>query len=119
MKIQNLFVTFIVIILMYIVLAGAKDEKTGDFDSIRTKKFELVDDKGTVRASILTEESGETVLRLKDSKGEIRVKLGASETGSGLLLLNGKTEPGIHALANERSASVTITNADGKKTEIK
>jgi hypothetical protein len=47
------------------------------------------------------------------------VKLGASETGSGLLLNNGATEPGVHALAqNGGVATITLHGKDGKKTVL-
>src|SRR5688500_14625077 len=90
-----------------LVLCAALLFSTGFFrapeqsDLVRTKKFELVDDAGTVRASIKIEEGGVTMLRLFDGNGEIRVKLGAEKDGSGLILLDDKTNPGIHGLAKK------------------
>jgi len=115
MKTQNFLTAILIAVLIYFVFTGAKEKSAAsDIDTIHTKKFELIDDKGKIRASILVEESGETMFRLKDSKGEIRVKPGASENGSGLLLLNCNTEPGIQALAEDKTTSITITDAAGK-----
>ena len=77
---------------------------------VRARAFELVDERGQVRAQFNVESSGETVLRLRDASGEIRVKLGADKDGSGLLLLDGATEPGIHMLAGANGASVTLSS---------
>jgi len=84
------------------------------FDKISVREFELVDEKGKVRASIKVEENDEIVFRLKDQNGAIRVKLGADENGSGLILLDSDTNPGIHALA-KKGASLTVTDKEGKK----
>jgi hypothetical protein len=48
---------------------------------------------------------GEVVFQLLDRNGTIRVKLGASEDGSGLLLLDGATEPGVHVIARRTGTS--------------
>lgn len=55
--------------------------------------FELVDERGRMRARLNIEAGGEAVFRLVDQKGTIRVKLGAGEDGSGLQLANDATEP--------------------------
>jgi hypothetical protein len=82
--------------------------------ALQAQRIELVDNQGVVRAQLTVEESGETVFRMRDAKGEIRVKLGASETGSGLLLNNGATEPGVHALAqNGGVATITLHGKGG------
>lgn len=80
---------------------------------LRARMIELVDERGQVRASLQLEQSGEAVLRLRDAKGSIRVKLGASEEGAGLLLLDDRTEPGVHLLA--KSTGTTVTLAEKNK----
>ena len=85
---------------------------------LRARQIELVDSKGTVRASLVTEESGETVLRLRVEDGTIRVKIGASREGSGLLLLDDATNPGIHALAKTSGTGLTLVNKDGRQKKI-
>jgi hypothetical protein len=69
------------------------------FDKINVHEFELVDKNNKRRASIKVEKGGEVVFRLFDSKETIRVKLGAEDDGSELVLLNDKTDPGMHVLA--------------------
>ena len=85
---------------------------------VRARAIELVDEAGRVRAQLNVEESGEAVLRLRDSKGQVRVKLEAASDGSGLLLLDGATEPGIHMLANSSGTSVSLTNKNGQRRVI-
>ncbi|HET7292784.1 MAG TPA: hypothetical protein VFM88_10185 [Vicinamibacteria bacterium] len=87
-------------------------------DTLRGRAVELVDEQGRVRAQLDVETSGEVVLRLRDAKGEIRVKLGAGAEGSGLLLLDGSTEPGIHLLAKGGETSVTLASRGGQRRVI-
>jgi hypothetical protein len=89
-----------------------------DPDTLRARAIELVDQEGNVRAQLNVEPSGEAVLRLRDAKGEIRVKLGAGGDGSGLLLLDGATEPRIHMLAKDSGTSVTLMSKDGQRRVI-
>ncbi len=93
--------------------ASAKSPET-----LRARAIELVDERGRVRAQLNIEPDGETVFRLRDSTGEIRVKIGASADGSGLLLLDGSTEPGIHMLAGSSGTSVTLTSKGGQPRVI-
>ncbi|WP_162793693.1 hypothetical protein [Runella rosea] len=88
------------------------------YEKITVRAFELVDKKGVARVSIQSYDDGEVVLRMKDAKGTIRLKMGASEDGSGLVLLNDATEPGIHALAQKKGTSITMTDKDGKKKAL-
>jgi hypothetical protein len=53
-------------------------------------------------ARLSVESNGEAVFRMRDAEGTIRVKLGASKDGSGLVLLDERTEPGLHVLASRR-----------------
>lgn len=87
-------------------------------DTLRAKAIELVDQHGRVRAQLNVESDGEAVFRLRDSKGEIRVKLGAGERGSGLLLLDGSTEPAIHLLAGTSDPTLTLQGKDGRRKAI-
>jgi hypothetical protein len=85
---------------------------------LRAKAFELVDDKGTVRASLQSYPDGNTVLRLFSENGEIRVKIGASGDGSGIVLLDAQTNPGLHAVAMGDKASITLCGGGERKRVI-
>jgi hypothetical protein len=102
------------LILMICIAARPPKE---NFDKITVKEFEMVDDKGNMRASIKAESNGEVVFRLKDKRGIIRVKIGASEDGSALVLLDKNTNPGVFVMAKRDTSSITITNKDGKRRE--
>lgn len=90
----------------------------GTPDTIRARIIELVDQNGQVRAQLKVENDGEAVFRLRDPKGEVRVKMGAGGDGSGLLLLDGSTEPGIQMLAKSASTSMTLSGRDGQRRVI-
>jgi hypothetical protein len=100
---------------LYLAAQTPSPAAAGVTPLVRARAIELVDAKGTRRALLSVEESGETVFRLVDAQGTIRVKLGASESGSGLVLLNDATEPGIHALAKKKGTTLTLINKDGRK----
>ena len=72
---------------------------------LRGRALVLVDERGQVRSRLDVYPDGEVVFRLLDRNGTIRVKLGASEDGSGLLLLDGATEPGVHVIARRTGTS--------------
>jgi hypothetical protein len=93
------------------VLAAAP----GAREVLRAHAIELIDDRGRVRAQLDVEQSGEVVLRLRDENGVIRVKLGASQDGSGLLLLDEKTEPGVHLLAKDDGTSLTLSDGGQRR----
>jgi hypothetical protein len=86
-----------------------------DAGTLRATAIELVDEHGRVRAQLNVESNGEAVFRLRDSKGQVRVKLGADGEGSGLLLLDGATEPGIQMLAQSGGTSVTLTKGGQRR----
>jgi hypothetical protein len=88
----------------------------GAADTVRARAIELVDDRGRVRAQLDVEADGEAVFRLRDAEGQIRVKLGGGADGSGLLLLDGLTEPGIHLLAGGRETSLTLKRGGQSRT---
>jgi hypothetical protein len=81
--------------------------------------LELVDERGQVRASLKVEPGGEAIFRLADAKGTIRVKLGASEDGSGLILMDGRTEPAVHLLAAPTGTTVTLAEKGKEKRVIR
>ena len=84
-------------------------------DVLRARAWELVDERGQARATMVVAPDGEAVFRLKDSRGTIRVKIGANDMGSGLVLLDGRTEPGIQITADASGSSMKLTNRDGRQ----
>jgi hypothetical protein len=100
-------------------VAAIVQARGGGTEVIRARMIELVDDRGTVRANLRTEPDGEVVFRMADATGTIRVKLGASADGSGLVLLNERTEPGIHLLSQRTGTTVALAEKDKEKLVIK
>jgi len=84
---------------------------------VRAHAIELVDARGRTRAQLTVEADGEAVFRMRDDGGTVRVKLGASRDGSGLVLLNDRTEPGVHVLAKRAGTSLTLAAA-GKEPRV-
>jgi hypothetical protein len=82
---------------------------------LRGRAIELVDRRGRVRAQLNVSADGEVIFRLRDENGTIRAKLGADETGSGLLLIDDRTEPGVHLLAKRTGTSVTLQRGDQRR----
>lgn len=110
--------TAIILTLLIAQLAGIARASTGGGpETVRARAIELIDERGRVRAQLNVETDGEAVLRLRDAEGEIRVKLGGGREGSGLLLLDGSTQPGIHLLAGSSGTSVTLRR-DGRRRAI-
>jgi len=107
-----------VALLAALLVQGRRVSAASEPGTVRATAIELVDERGRVRAQLDVEPSGETVFRLRDSAGEIRVKLGAGGDGSGLLLLDGSTEPGIHMLAQSSGTKVTLTSQGGQRRII-
>ena len=103
------------IVAVLLLAHAARAAGGGDLETVRARAIELIDQNGQVRAQLDVETGGEVVLRLRDAKGHIRVKLGAGADGSGLLLLDGSTEPGIQMLAKENGASVTLVHKDQRR----
>jgi hypothetical protein len=102
-----------VLLIRFPLLFAASDPET-----LRARAIELVDQQGRVRGQMNVEPNGEAVLRLRDAKGEIRVKLGADGEGSGLILLDGATEPRIHMRAKDSGTTVTLTSKAGQRRVI-
>ena len=105
-------------VALIIVLFVSARPANQSFDKISVKEFELVDEKGTQRASIKVEEGGEVVLRLFDQEHTIRVKIGANSEGSGLVLLNSDTNPAVHILSKKDGGKVNLSDATGKKRAL-
>lgn len=103
------------VLLAAILLGGHRASAAAVPDTIRARAIELVDERGRVRAQINVESSGEAVFRLRDGAGQVRVKLGADASGSGLLLLDGATEPAIHMLARTGGTTLTLSSKDGAR----
>jgi hypothetical protein len=98
------------------VVATARAEDAAEVPAVlRARMIELVDDRGQVRANLQVEPGGEAVFRLRDAQGTIRVKLGASEDGSGLLLLDDRTEPAVHLLAQRGGTTLTLAEKGKEK----
>lgn len=104
------------VVLMAVLLAHASGGS--DPETVRAQAIELVDQHGQVRAQLNVESNGEAVFRLRDPKGEIRVKIGAGADGSGLLLLDGSAEPGIHILAKSTGTSMVLSSKGGQRRVI-
>jgi hypothetical protein len=102
-------------VLAVLIIRPAGLFAAGDPETVRARAIELVDQHGRVRAQLNVESNGEAVLRLRDAKGEVRVKLGADGEGSGLILLDGATEPRIQLLAKNSGTSVTLTSQGGQR----
>ena len=105
-------------VLVVLLVRSARLFAASHPETVRAKAIELVDQQGHVRAQLNVEPNGEAVFRLRDAKGEIRVKLGADGEGSGLILLDGATEPRIHMLAKDGGTSMTLTNKRGQRRVI-
>jgi hypothetical protein len=104
--------------VMLLQFPTAKAENVPDV--LRARTIELVDESGkVVRAQLLVESTGEVVFRLRDAHGTIRVKLAAGEDGSGLLLLDDRTEPAVHALVKPEGTTLRLLEKDGKETVLR
>ena len=117
---QNIFFSIITLLNMFFLFhfSTMQQQSASELPAIRARSIELIDSKGVSRALLSTETDGATVFRLKDEDGTIRVKLAGSKDGSGMVLLNDKTEPGVHALAKASGTSVTVFDKSGKKKEL-
>lgn len=110
------FMSLIAVCLLVIFISARPVQQT--FDKISVQEFELVDNKGIQRASIKVEEGGEVVLRLFDQQHTIRVKIGGGADGSGIVLLDGNTNPGVHILSKKEGGRMNLQDATGKKREF-
>lgn len=58
-----------------------------EYDIVRARKFEIVDEEGQVRAAIGPGEEGSTGVQFYDREGEAKIQLSVSSSGSGELWL--------------------------------
>jgi hypothetical protein len=98
--------------------------------TLRGRAFELVDERGVVRARLAVKEPTSVVeLDLFDKKGIIHVKLGTGETGSGLVLTDEGAESAsrsyVQILARRtgttefpKTTSITLHATDGRERVI-
>ena len=100
---------------------------------VRCRSFELVDERGRVRAELKvfppdpkvrmpdgTTGYPETVLlRLIDSKGRPNVKLAALEDGSAVSLGGESNPTNVQVLARGNTTSLKLINKDGKQQLVK
>ena len=87
-------------------------------DVLRARALQLVDERGTSRASLDVAPQGDVVFRLRDESGTIRVKMSAGRGGSGLLLLDSETEPGVQLDAGTGGSRLRLTNRGGRTREV-
>ena len=106
---------FAAVAISYVVAAVPESPAVDTSSVVRTQRIELVDERGNQRARLSVEPGGEVVLRLLSASGEIRVKLGASNDGSGLILMNGATEPAVHMIAEVGKAQVKVKDGSGEE----
>jgi hypothetical protein len=106
------------ILVAVLLIQNHRVSAAADSGTIRTRALEVVDERGRVRAQLNVEADGEAVFRLRDSEGQVRVKLGAAGDGSGLLLLDGSTEPGIHMVVKGSGSTLTLTSRGGQRRVI-
>jgi hypothetical protein len=112
-------VTMVNLALLLIAVAQAKSPAPPEtVPLIRTQAFELVDAQGQIRSRLNVEADGTVVFRLYDQEGTIRVKLGADKNGSGLVLLDERTEPGVHIVAREQSGGIKLNGVKGRQRVI-
>ncbi len=123
MKTQRLAVALAAVNLVFLVLlllCGGSVAAEDIAPVVRAGRFELVDERGRIRASIRAESGPDaTVLRLMDESGTIRVKLAADANGSGLVLLDDRTELGVQIGARESGSLVKLVDRDGREQIVK
>lgn len=116
MAVHRLVVGLAVVNLVLVAAHVVQDARAASVpERLRAQLIELVDREGRVRAQLKVEDDGEAVFRLRDPKGEVRVKIGAGGDGSGLVLLDGSTEPGIHLLAKRAGTSMTLSGSGQRR----
>ena len=115
-----LFISMFNMVLLCAILAqGNSAVAQTDPTVVRARLFEILDDRGTVRAQIKVESNPDAVvLRLRDANGNVRVKLGASEISSGLVLSNDVEETLVHLLSKQGNTTMTLTDKNGRQRII-
>src|ERR671920_2353193 len=102
---------------------GEREEKQ-PADVLRTKRLEIVDDEGKVRAVLGTNEDGVTSLSVFDQSQRVRASLEAGEIpeqGSGLSVFDTNGKPravvGMHN-DPDQECFLTLLDADGGRRAI-
>ncbi|MCI0707883.1 MAG: hypothetical protein L0Y80_10595 [Ignavibacteriae bacterium] len=112
-------ITLINLVVLSVMLFQGSSSTMKPGQVVRARLFEVVDEKGTVRAQIKVESNPDAVvLRLRDANGNVRVKLGADSDGSGMVLANGSTEPGVHILSKDDNVKLALTDKNGRQRLI-
>jgi hypothetical protein len=100
--------------------AMSEHEEKQTADVLRTKRLEIVDDEGKVRAALGTDEAGVTSLSLFDQSQRLRARLDASEVpeqmnGLGIFDTNGRLQVALGAWAiSEKGSRLYFNGPDGE-----
>jgi hypothetical protein len=95
-------------------------EKNQPAPVLRARSFELVDERGQVRAQMFLGQDGGGNIRLRDTTGNVRVKLGASTQGStGLLLFDEEVNPAVEVITNKTGTILSLSEKGKEKRVIK
>ena len=90
--------------------AGATQDVNQSGPVVRARGFDLVDERGQVRAQIFLGEDGGGNIRLRDATGAVRIKLGASTQGStGLLVFDETVNPAVEIVSNKSGTLLSLT----------
>jgi hypothetical protein len=136
MKERRLFLTLTALnaAMLFLSLAGFRTTAAeGIAPVLKARGFEIVDERGRVRAEIkvlprdpnVKMPDGSTgypetvLLRLIDSTGAPNVKIAATEDGSGISLGGDSNPTNIQLLARGSTTSLKLINSDGKQTLLK
>ena len=99
----------------------SEHEGTKPAEVLRTKRLEIVDDEGKVRAVLGTNEAGVTSLSVFDQSERLRASLDASEVpeqmnGLGIFDTNGGLQIAMGAYAiSEKGSSLFFNDTNGKR----
>jgi hypothetical protein len=84
-------------------------------DVVRARLFELVNERGEMRAQIHLGENGAGQMRMRSGDGEIRVKFGGTDDGAILLMMDGATEPAVRLSSNGATPVLKLTSAQRER----
>lgn len=101
--------------------SAAESQRGGDpAPVLRARAFEVVDERGRVRAQLYLGEDGDGGIRLRNKNGDLRVKLGASTEGyTGLQLFDGTdpVSPAVQLVTSPSGTSLSLKEK-GKEKRI-
>jgi hypothetical protein len=101
-----------------------ESEDASPAEVLRTKRLEIVDDKGEVRALLGTREEGVGGLSVYDASGRVRIRLEAGELpdqGSGLSVLDTDGNPRVVVNMNndpDKDSALILLDTDGKQRAV-